>query len=370
MDVSNKEQGECQVCGVQRTRYLAKHVAKHFDEEGAICSLCGIREQTFAERNRHERAIHGFHRTEADRKFLEAVRIGPKTKETLRVVGKNFDEVQRDAVQAVDYDNRAPPEEGDAREENEDPTYEQLDGSSSGLADASFQRPPSAVKTPSTAGRKRASIAVLANQSNAQAAEVAAESPAPKRQFTRQCTLRRAPADETNGEQRGAAAGANAQERKTEDEENTQQRSAFSHSLESSASENSDGDAMKLEAGDRRASLVPAASSSPTQQSMAARVCTQLMKKTPHILYYDWEQMLQKKQPSGSHVVCFAKKNTSAITNEFKLILNERRTFQAIADAAFQLCARPELVDSALILAREADKKKIVGWAKGPFVVV
>ncbi|KAI6220132.1 hypothetical protein M3Y99_01615100 [Aphelenchoides fujianensis] len=343
MDASSKEQGECHVCGVQRTRYLAKHIAKHFDE-GAICSLCGIREQTFAERNRHERTIHGFHRTDPDRKFLEAVRIGPKTKETLRLVGKNFEEVQRDAVQAVDYDNRSPPEEGDAREENEDPTYEQLDGSSSGLTNTSFQPPPPAVKTPSTAGRKRASISVLANQSNSQAAEDADESPAPK--WTR--TLRSSRAHESNVEQRPAATGPNAQEPKPEYGENSQQHNAFSQSLESAAGEDSDGDEVKLEAGDRRASLVPAASSSPTQQSVAAR----------------------KKKPSGSHVVCFAKKNTSAITNEFKLILNERRTFQAVADAAFQLCARPELVDSALILAREADKKKIADWAKGPFVVV
>ncbi|KAI6239975.1 hypothetical protein M3Y99_00511700 [Aphelenchoides fujianensis] len=418
MDVPNDQQGECHVCGIQRTRFLSVHVAKHFDKKGGICSLCGIRENTNSARNRHERQVHGFHRTEIDVKIEGAVRIGPKTKEMLHHVGKNFDDVQRDAVQSADYDELSPADEDDEREENEDPTYEQLDGSSSGRTDTSFQRPPSAAKTPSTAGRKRASIAVLANQSNGQAAEDAGESPAPKRQFTRQSTLRSARADETNAEQRPAATKPNVQERKTEDEENAQQRSGFSQSIESSASEDSDGDEVKLEAGDRRASLVPSASSTPTQQSVAARVCTQLMKKTPHILYYDWEQfhaecdpmpisawlledearllflrlanptdfheadpslarfflfkfeVMHKKQPSGSHVVCFAKKNTNAIVNEFKLVLNERRTFQAIADAAFQLCARPELVDSALILAREADKKKIVAWAKGPFVVV
>ncbi|KAI6238774.1 hypothetical protein M3Y99_00659300 [Aphelenchoides fujianensis] len=157
----------------------------------------------------------------------------------------------------------------------------------------------------------------------------------------------------------------------------------------------------------------PAVQPAATRGSLVIRLCAQLMKKSPEILYYDWEQFGNECDPmpingwifhseckllflrlanpqaferadfalarfflftfqleGGDHVVCFGKKSGRELAQQFKARMPQPAGFTGVADVVFQLVGTLEAADSALFLARESNCREIRSWACESFVVL
>ncbi|KAI6220895.1 hypothetical protein M3Y99_01585700 [Aphelenchoides fujianensis] len=97
----NEEPGvvcfKCPVCDLRFSCWslLNAHARAHDSDDQFVCSLCGIRRPTAAERNQHEERVHAYARYISHRERKEASRIGVMKMVTLRNVGSNFDAIQQ-----------------------------------------------------------------------------------------------------------------------------------------------------------------------------------------------------------------------------------------------------------------------------------
>ncbi|KAI6216230.1 hypothetical protein M3Y99_01829600 [Aphelenchoides fujianensis] len=100
----NSAMRPCTICGVSvgvHGVHFRKHVAGHALKTGWQCALCGIRVATQRKRREHEERVHGLRRCRFDQERREAILLEEAQLKTLRSIGTNFREIQREAVRSV-----------------------------------------------------------------------------------------------------------------------------------------------------------------------------------------------------------------------------------------------------------------------------